>query len=273
MPSRSRTRSSARSNSTARARSWPSALLVLALAGGGCATAGPATETVRVDASQAWQLVGFSAEGRQLLATAFGPADAPRLYVVGGIHGDESEGRIALQPLVREWTDAPVRVRVLADANPDGSAANTRTNAHGIDLNRNWPATNFEPGRGRGSLPLSESEAAAVHADMLAFDPDLVVVVHSSRRGPFVNFDGPARGYADAFAESTAALAEPWTVVPNMGYPTPGSLGSWMGRDRGIPILTLEFERGGTIEAAGDALAAGMPAVFEQLAKRHAPAR
>ena len=186
MPSRSRTRSSARSNSTARARSWPSALLVLALAGGGCATAGPATETVRVDASQAWQLVGFSAEGRQLLATAFGPADAPRLYVVGGIHGDESEGRIALQPLVREWTDAPVRVRVLADANPDGSAANTRTNAHGIDLNRNWPALNwsasaYHPLSGAvsgGTAPLSEPETEALWTYILKTRPAAVLVLH-----------------------------------------------------------------------------------------------
>jgi hypothetical protein len=35
-----------------------------------------------------------------------------------------------------------------------------------------------------------------------------------------------------------------WPVRTNIGYPTPGSLGSWLGIDRGLPVLTLELPAG-----------------------------
>ena len=59
-----------------------------------------------------------------------------------------------------------------------------------------------------------------------------------------------------------AAAGAPWFVKPSMGYATPGSLGSWMGRDRGQPILTLEFLRGSPPEQTGPALLAGLGAVI-----------
>jgi protein MpaA len=34
-----------------------------------------------------------------------------------------------------------------------------------------------------------------------------------------------------------------YPVLATMGYPTPGSLGSWAGIDRQIPIVTLELPR------------------------------
>ena len=40
------------------------------------------------------------------------------------------------------------------------------------------------------------------------------------------------------------SAASGWPVRPQIGYPTPGSLGSWLGIDRGIPILTLELPAG-----------------------------
>ena len=32
-----------------------------------------------------------------------------------------------------------------------------------------------------------------------------------------------------------------YPTMASIGYPTPGSLGSWAGIDRGIPIITLEL--------------------------------
>ena len=34
-----------------------------------------------------------------------------------------------------------------------------------------------------------------------------------------------------------------YPVKASMGYPTPGSFGSWAGIDRGIPTVTLELPR------------------------------
>ncbi len=84
-------------------------------------------------------------------------------------------------------------------------------------------------------------------------------MLHSTRRGPFVNFDGPANEVAARFAEGAG---DPWTVQPSMGYPTPGSLGSWMGVDRGVPILTIEFDRDCDPVDSRRALLLGMAAVL-----------
>ncbi|MEM1453428.1 MAG: hypothetical protein AAGI22_30270, partial [Planctomycetota bacterium] len=77
--------------------------------------------------------------------------------------------------------------------------------------------------------------------------------------GPFVNYDGPADGFARRFA---VAAGDPWRVEPSMGYPTPGSLGTWFGVDRNLPILTIEFDRGCPPEESGPALLRGLEAIL-----------
>lgn len=42
----------------------------------------------------------------------------------------------------------PTTLRVFEDMNPDGTHASSRFNARGVDLNRNFPASNFRSGRG-----------------------------------------------------------------------------------------------------------------------------
>ena len=176
-----------------------------------------------------WTTVGHSVDSRDIRSMRFG--DGPlRVLLIGSIHGDESEGLSIIDDLV-EALDAPdvralATVRVLRDVNPDGSARGLRTNANGVDLNRNWPASNFSPASTRGPAPLSEPETRAAHAAYLAFDPHLVVVFHSTHRGPFVNHDPPdAGGLAHTFARAAGATDSRWHVVGDMGYETPGSLG------------------------------------------------
>lgn len=199
-----------------------------------------------------------------------------RVYLIGLIHGDEPEGFAtldAVRPILRR--QAGVWVRLVPDMNPDGRVAGTRGNARGIDLNRNWPASNFTAHRRRGEAPLSEPESAAVHTDLTRFRPDVLIVLHSiSRGGPFVNFDGPepAERLARVFVDAAAMTGDPrWRVVPSMGYPTPGSLGTYAGIDRGIPTLTIEFERGHDPDAARAASTAGMRAVLNEVAKGRSP--
>ncbi len=237
----------------------PSALLSLLTLALTAACAGP-----RALPSQAvadWAVIGTSAEGRPVRALETGSkrADAPRVALITGIHGDEPEGLPHVAALLDALADAPARVRVLEDISPDGTARGTRHTASGVDPNRNWPARNFTPAADRGPRPLSEPEVAAAHADLVRFDPELVIVLHSSRRGPFVNYDGPAAGYAEVFAEAAGA---PWHVVPDMGYATPGSFGSWMGKDRNVPTLTVELRRGAPPEECGPPLLRAIPATI-----------
>ncbi|MGE0142968.1 MAG: M14 family zinc carboxypeptidase [Planctomycetota bacterium] len=197
----------------------------------------------------AWNTLGASVEGRALRHASFGSGARTVLWV-GGIHGDEVEGMVATAELPAEFfargdLASRVTLHIVEDINPDGRANAKRRNARGVDLNRNYPSRNFQPGDGRGDVPLSEPESRALHDLILRLKPDLVIVAHSWGRRPngpraFINYDGPARELAQTFSATSG-----YPVVESDSiHGTPGSLGSFVGIDLQIPILTLEYERG-----------------------------
>jgi murein peptide amidase A len=104
---------------------------------------------------------GRSVEGRQLEAVRVGDPLAPRrVLVVGAVHGDEPGGRRVTRALLRRRPPAGVQWWIVRDLNPDGSSRGTRTNAHGVDLNRNFPHRwrsgprgRYWPGRRAASEP------------------------------------------------------------------------------------------------------------------------
>ena len=251
----------------------PCLLLAAALLPG-CGTA-PSRPGAPVATSEAvptspplrWQRIGSSVENRALSVAQAG-SGALRIYLIGGVHGDETEGRSALD-FIRNETAGAATLRILRDLNPDGTAASRRGNARGVDLNRNWPASNFEAGTTGGPAPLSEPETRALEQDLRAFRPDLVIALHSTQIGPLVNYDGPAAPYAAAFAGEAGTVGYGWHVRPDMGYPTNGSLGSYLGIDREIPILTIEFRRGQDESYARAALQKGLAAVISAASARH----
>ena len=60
---------------------------------------------------------------------------------------------------------------------------------------------------------------------------------HAITRGKHGNnFDGPAEELAQ-----TMSRHNEYSVLKSIGYPTPGSFGSWAGIDRQIPTITLEL--------------------------------
>lgn len=194
--------------------------------------------------------IGVSVEGRVLRAWRFGPENpvpalAPALAVVAGVHGDEpsSVGGVAElgRRLVGGLVGATGPVWLLPRLNPDGLARNQKNSSRDVDLNRNFPAANFSdmhrPGYFPGAQPLSEPETAALAVLIERERIGAVVAVHA----PFacVNYDGPAAAWA-----ARVAAACGWPARADIGYPTPGSLGSWLGIDRGLPVLTLELPPG-----------------------------
>lgn len=188
-----------------------------------------------------WQQFGTSVQGRPIRALTLGHGPR-RVLFVGGIHGDETEGAYATSQLPAAFEAAgladAVTLVIVEDVNPDGRAAGTRENANGVDVNRNFPATNFDPSN--GGEPLSQPESRALKEIFERTDPALVLVMHSWNGRQFVNFDGPARELAERFA---AAIGVP-VEASNSFAPTPGSLGSYVGRDQGTPILTIELLKG-----------------------------
>ena len=73
---------------------------------------------------------------------------APRIYISTGIHGDEPAGPLTARRLLEEnlWPEADLWL--LPCLNPKGFVAGTRTNPHGIDLNRDYRHFRGEETRG-----------------------------------------------------------------------------------------------------------------------------
>jgi protein MpaA len=180
-------------------------------------------------------------EGRRLDAQVFGKGRRTVLFL-GAIHGSEGMSHELLRAFAAELEVNPMlcgghRVVVATPINPDGLQRAQRHNARNIDLNRNFPASNFSRAPNRGERPLSEPESRFVMHLLDRYQPQVVVSVHAPLH--CVNFDGPARPLAVAMARRNG-----YPLRPSLGYATPGSLGSYVGADLKIPIITLELPRG-----------------------------
>ena len=186
------------------------------------------------------QTIGTSVEGRPMVCYVFG--NGPRtLFIKASIHGTEGAGTPLAQRLVA-WLEAHpdtwknCRILVMPVSNPDGLHAGKRFNAHGVDLNRNFPAGNREDKARFGKNALSEPESRALHDFILREKPDVIVAIHQPLN--YVDYDGPAPAVALAARLSrTAGLP-----LEKLGA-RPGSLGAWFGETLGRPILTLELPR------------------------------
>jgi protein MpaA len=166
--------------------------------------------------------------------------------VFAAIHGDEPASAFVGRKLLEHFEQHPQlwigrTVALIPVTNPDGIAARTRTNANGIDCNRNFPASNWNQRRGLlrsnpGTRPASEPETLAVMEALAQIRPAKVLSIHSGLRCN--NYDGPAEHLAKLLAEYNG-----YPVVATVGYPTPGSFGSWAGGDLELAVVTLELPR------------------------------
>ncbi len=234
-------------------RRWAAAAALLAAAG--CRAPAPPSPAPRAPYVPyvRYDIIGRSAQGRAIEQICIGRG-AQSVLIMGAFHGDEPQSAYVAQRLADELVATGGvpryrRVVVIPTVNPDGLSACTRVNGRGVDLNRNFPARNWRPGPAHGGRPASEPETRAVIQAIERFRPVLIVSIHTIRRGrQCVNYDGPAEWLARAMSRACG-----YPVSDDIGYPTPGSLGSYAGRDRGYPTVTLELPRAASARACWSA--------------------
>lgn len=171
-----------------------------------------------------------------------------QLLVVAGIHGEEPETTVALSSALRCLRAAELRSAVVLAANPDGLARGTRGNVTGVELNRNFPTSDWSPAAAAhhftrdtpqdvalspGARPGSEPETRA-----------LMELVRSTRPRAVVSFHAPLGCVLDpdlgALARWLSAAGE-LPLLAEVPSPTPGTFDTWVRESCGVPAVTLEL--------------------------------
>ena len=160
-----------------------------------------------------------------------------KVLVIGCMHGDEPQGEYLINEYLKN--NADTKLLLIPCLNPDGVKAQTRVNSNGVDLNRNFPTKNWELTEKNnfygGNEPASEIETRFLINVIDEFKPELILTLHAPYK--VVNYDGNALDIANKISEIIK-----YPVEASIGYPTPGSFGTWAGIERNIPTITLELD-------------------------------
>ncbi len=182
-----------------------------------------------------------------------GPDDGARILLVAGVHGNEVAGTLAAPQILAMHaapTAPPVALYVVTPANPVGIVEQSRFNASGCDINRDFG-------------PFGTREARAVAAALEQVEPDVVVSLHEGPGdGLFVIATRSApSGSAEAMVaavdragldvssvdllgldtDDRGVMHEGWFVTFGKGVLGIDSLGAY-GHERGLGTLTVETQ-------------------------------
>ena len=151
------------------------------------ATGAAATDSARTrPAVVEVRTIGHTVKGRPILAWRLGvPAAKRKVVVLGAMHGNETGPSRILYNLRDGRKITGADIWVVPQYNRDGIVRRTRQNAHGVDLNRNYPRNWKRMGgaTNSGPRPASEPETKAVMAFLRQVRPQFVVSFHQPLRG------------------------------------------------------------------------------------------
>jgi protein MpaA len=213
-----------------------------------------------------WNNVRKSALGTPLIWTVFGEeksaAAQNTTLVLCGVHGDEITPVKFCWDLMNElktnqtFKDKLVVVAPLVTPDSFFVPRPTRTNGAGVDVNRNFPTSDWKTDALKrwkeqyksdkrkfpGLRPASEQETIFQMNLVIRYKPNKVITVHAPLT--ILDYDGPSlKAEAGKSAKDLLDLmSQKSSGYKVSNYPIfPGSLGNWAGKENHIPTYTLEL--------------------------------
>lgn len=169
-------------------RRWAALLLPALLVSTATPLTQPAGAAVGVSRPAVVQArtIGQTVKKRGILAWRLGQPSAKRKVVIfAAMHGDETGPSRILYNLRDGKPIKGADIWVVPQYNRDGVVRHTRQNAHGVDLNRNFPRNWKRMGGATNSGPraASEPETKAIMAFLRQVRPNYVVSFHQPLHG------------------------------------------------------------------------------------------
>jgi len=195
---------------------------------------------------------GRSVKGVSLLVHRRGaPAGIPVL-VIGVIHGDEQAGLAVMDLLDTMELSPKIDLWLVRSMNPDGQAANTRQNASGVDLNRNFPVRWAPSGsvgywQYSGPSAASEPETQAMVRLGNLIKPQIIIFYHQD----YFRI-APAAGRAGEIRKRYAELVQ-LPILPIVGGTYSGTTGIWSRSFQGPNGVSMTVEFGPSPLREGEA--------------------
>jgi len=201
------------------------------------------------------QTIGYSVNGSPITAYTFG--SGPAVLYTGAIHGNE----VSTSSLMYSWIDdleANARsipsgrsVVVVPKLNPDGVAAGTRTNAHNVDLNRNFATSDWRkditdvnnrpfPGGG-GNSPMSEPEVRVIAGFAASLHPSLILSYHSIGGVVAANQAGSSGAYASTYSRLSGYGNVTGQSGETFDYSISGTADDYYAQKLGIASVLVEL--------------------------------
>ncbi len=198
------------------------------------AAVGPNTATrLQPPARQSWATnsIGTTAQGRSIeVLHSKSTIERTHVMVIGAIHGNEPVSQPIIEALRYAQIPDDMSLTLIPTANPDGSAARTRRNSRGVDLNRNFPWRWSRSDGGPG--PASELETQALMHLIRSTRLDLVVWVHQP-----LAYVAPIPGCPWEYADAWGGAAG---IKRRVGLDQHGGSETWTGKATGVPSILVE---------------------------------
>lgn len=188
------------------------------------------------------EIIGQSVEGRSIDLLTF-CVGVKKILIIGGVHGELEKQSVdivqgVIDELNKSMSELDYQLDIIPCLNPDGlDLIGQQVNAHGIDLNRNYPSANQHladtVGKNKGGSPLSEPETKCLYELVHQNKYDLIITVH--QKYELIDYDGPVN--EKILKQLSQNLSLP---IKKLGS-YPGSMGSYFGEELQIPLITIEL--------------------------------